>query len=119
MLQQVRAFLEQHAESRFTSTERSEIDEKHAPRTAYRAGFRRPVSTVDGQAWEFFILPEIWRTEVCKGYNSVAVARLMQARGWLVGTAEKDRAPRARLDVGGQGRQWVHHITHEFLEADL
>lgn len=119
MLQQVRAFLEQHAESRFTSTERSEIDEKHAPRTAYRAGFRRPVSTVDGQAWEFFILPEIWRTEVCKGYNSVAVARLMQARGWLVGTAEKDRAPRARLDVDGQGRVWVHHITHEFLEADL
>lgn len=119
MLQQVRAFLEQHAESRFTSTERSEIDEKHAPRTAYRAGFRKPVSTVDGQAWEFYILPAIWRTEVCKGYDSVAVARLMQARGWLVGTAEKDRAPRARLDVDGQGRQWVHHITHEFLEADL
>ncbi len=119
MLQQVRAFLEQHAESRFTSTDRSEIDEKHAPRTAYRAGFRRPVSTVDGQAWEFFILPSVWRDDVCKGYNSVAVARLMHERGWLVGTAEKNRAPRARLDVAGQGRVWVHHITHEFLEAEI
>lgn len=119
MLQQVRAFLEQHAESRFTSTERSEIDEKHAPRTAYRAGFRRPVSTTTGQAWEFYILPAAWRTEVCKGYDSVAVARLMHARGWLIGKAEKDRAPRARIDIDGQGRQWVHHITHEFLEADL
>lgn len=119
MLQQVRAFLEQHAESRFTSTERSEIDEKHAPRTAYRAGFRRPVSTTTGQAWEYLVLPSVWRTDVCKGFDSVAVARLMHARGWLIGTAEKDRAPRARIDIDGQGRQWVHHITHEFLEADL
>jgi uncharacterized protein (DUF927 family) len=118
-LRQVRAFLNTHAESRFTSTERSEIDEKHAPRTAYRAGFRRPVSTVDGQAWEFFILPDVWRDEVCKGFNSVAVARLMHSRGWLIGTEEKGRAPRSRLTVDGQGRPWVHHITHEFLEADL
>lgn len=118
-LRQVRAFLNTHAESRFTSTERSEIDEKHAPRTAYRAGFRRPVSTVDGQAWEFFILPDVWRDEVCKGFNSVSVARLMHSRGWLIGKEEKGRAPRSRLTVDGQGRPWVHHITHEFLEADL
>ncbi|WP_396190229.1 DUF927 domain-containing protein [Flavobacterium sp.] len=119
MLQQVRGFLEQHAESRFTSTARSEIDEKHAPRTAYRAGFRRPISTATGQAWEYLVLPSVWRTDVCKGYDPVAVARLMKARGWMIGSAEKDRAPRVKIDVDGQGRQWVHHITHEFLEADL
>ncbi len=115
----MRAFLEQHAESRFTSTERSEIDEKHAPRTAYRAGFRKPVSTSIGQAWDFYVLPEAWRTEVCKGYNSVAVARLMQSRGWMIGSTEKDRAPRVKIDIDGQGRQSVHHITHEFLEAEI
>ena len=118
-LVQVQEFISKHAESRFTSTERSDLDDSRAPRTMNRAGFHKPVHTDTGEAWEYFIIPAVWRSEVCKGFDPLAVARLLQDRGWLIGSAEKDRIPRVRLEVKGQGRLSLIHISHEFLEAEL
>ena len=116
---QVQEFIAKHAEARFTSTERSDLDDSRAPRTMNRAGFHKPVHTETGEAWEYFIIPAVWRSEVCKGFDPLAVAHLMKERGWLIGSAEKDRIPRVRLEIKGQGRLSLIHISHEFLEAEL
>src|SRR5205807_1098442 len=69
-LAQVRAFIEAHGESRFTLLTPSASGAEPAPpdvaRTINRAGFRRRTGSGDTERWEYLILPETWRTEVCK-----------------------------------------------------
>ena len=57
-----------------------------------RAGFRRrDVVTEDARTgvktygpWEYLVLPEAWRREVCKGFDYKAIARALAAQGGLV-----------------------------------
>ena len=57
-----------------------------------RAGFRRrDVLTEDPRTgiktygpWEYLVLPEAWRREVCKGFDYKAIARALAAQGGLV-----------------------------------
>ena len=61
-------------------------------RVINRAGFRRrDVLTEDERTgaktygpWEYFVLPEAWRREVCKGFDHKAIARALAAQGGLV-----------------------------------
>lgn len=98
MLNQVRAFLEAHGSSRFTSWHRATDD--HAPNTMYRAGFKRvvddhgkplsdPVGDISKDAYadgqiEYYVLPGVFKDEVCKGYDYKAVCRLLIELGHLV-----------------------------------
>ena len=72
---QIRGFL--HAnQHRF-----EELDGKGAGRVVInRAGFRRPL---DGGDVEYLITPEIFKTEVCKGYDTRAVIQELDSRGLL------------------------------------
>jgi putative DNA primase/helicase len=104
MLRQVRCFLELNGEGRFAWWHRAMDD--HTPKTLNRAGFRRllgqdgkPVrsdaehqreygermSTADGEQAqvEFIVLREVFRGEMCKGFDPEAVAKLLQRRGHL------------------------------------
>ena len=89
MLAQVRAFLEQHGESRFTPWHA----DVHAPRTLNRCGFRRPTEAGP----EFYVERESFRTEICKGFDPAAVARVLADHGALMtdGTTftRKERLP--------------------------
>jgi putative DNA primase/helicase len=91
-LAQVRQFIETHGESRFTAIglggepqnswppgESPEASENRI--TFNRVGFRRKDSNGN---WEYLILPEAWKGEVCKGvdYKGAAVA-LLEA-GFLI-----------------------------------
>ena len=76
-LAQVRAFLEAHGSSRFEAA--WEIDPADpTTRVINRAGFRRrEVVTEDERTgaktygpWEYYVLPEAWRREVCKGLDA-------------------------------------------------
>ncbi|WP_341684942.1 DUF927 domain-containing protein [Limnohabitans sp.] len=104
MLRQVRAFLEAHGEGRFTWWHRAGDD--HSAKTLHRAGFRRMVSE-DGKpiktdadhqreygermhsadaetvSVEYFILPEVFKGEVCKGFDHAAVARVLLDKGCI------------------------------------
>jgi putative DNA primase/helicase len=80
MLAQVRQFFELHGDARFTDWERATDD--HAPKTLNRAGFRR-MDAATGEN-EFYVLPEVFRGEVCKGFDYRAVAKLMAGVGCLV-----------------------------------
>ncbi len=78
-----------------------------------RAGFRRETSDA---VWEYFVLPEAWKREVCKGFDHVALARAMIGRGWLrpgegANLAAKPRVPR-------HGTIRAYHVLPAFLEAE-
>jgi uncharacterized protein (DUF927 family) len=75
---QVRRFIELHGESRFTQWDSKDLDGGRT--TINRAGFRK---SMDGGGVEFYILPQVWRTEVCEGLDSQAVARFLADRGML------------------------------------
>lgn len=79
MFRAVQGFIGMHSEGRFTDMDRA--DDDRAPRTLAKAGWR--VKKRDADGWEYWILPECWRNEVCKGFDSTAVARVLVERGFL------------------------------------
>ena len=79
MLAAVREFLERHGESRFSQWSHTDADNK--PRTINRAGFRKYDEDSSGHV--FYILPEVFRTDVCAGFDPVAVARVLRDAGTL------------------------------------
>jgi putative DNA primase/helicase len=137
MLSQVRRFLELNGEGRFTWMHRAMDD--HAVKTLNRAGFRRllgedgkpiksdsdhmreygeRISAADGYSAqvEFLILPEVFRGEVCVGFDAEAVARLLRDRGHLAHEADrltiKHRLP-------GIGKAACYHIKPGIFADEL
>ena len=106
-LAQVRRFFELHGESRF-----SRFGEDRADRpTINRAGFRRD----DGSgATEFLVLPAVWRSEICAGFDAHALARELVACGVLVPDAS-DGKPQSRHRLPGLGVPRVYHVTAAVL----
>jgi putative DNA primase/helicase len=64
----VRLFIEQHGDARFAS-----VDEPDARPVANRAGYRKG----SGTEREWWVLPEVWRTEICAGHDPKFVARVL------------------------------------------
>jgi len=104
MIYQVRHFLELHGEARFTDIERTVVDDNHTPRTMNKAGFRE--KNVDGNL-EYYCYPEVFKAEICKGFDYRAVARLLIDRGFMKGDG-KNLQPKVNLP--GEGRKRVFHI---------
>ncbi len=119
-LAQVRAFLEAHGESRFTALMSSHDGSAAAApenaRTINRAGFRRRVDYADGERWEYLILPEQWRSEVCKGLNAKRTADLLDARGWLIGATPRNRS--MTVTIPGEGKRRVYCVSGAILGDD-
>lgn len=138
MLRQVRRFLEAHGEGRFTWWHRAADD--HSAKTLHRAGFRRmlnehgePIKTNgqhlgeygdkmaasagEGVSVEFFILPEVFRSEVCQGFDYAAVCRVLLEHGALVpGTG---RAFDCRVRLPGHGLANCYRIPPTLFELDI
>lgn len=70
-IRQVRLFIEQHGASRFQLGDEAVRD---------RAGFKR--TATDGST-EYGILPEVFRSEVTKGFDYKHVVRVLEERGYL------------------------------------
>ena len=137
MLRQVRGFLELHGEGRLTWWHRAADD--HNPKTLNRAGFRRlldmqgkPIKTdaahqreygermspADGEQTqvEYMLLREVFRNEVCKGFDPEAVAKLLQKRGHL--SHEADRLT-AKHRLPGMGLTACYHLKPSLFSDDL
>lgn len=137
MLRAVRRFLEMHGDGRFTPWHRAADD--HNPKTLQRAGVRRmlnaegePIKTNsqhgsefgdrmpsglgEGVSYEYFVLPEVFRTEVAAGFDSRTVARVLQEHGCLEsdkgGLTVKTRLP-------GMGPTHCYRITPKIFELDV
>ena len=130
MLMQVRGFLEMHGEARFSDWRRSVSKDTHANRVMNRAGWRRLVERENGRVveapdeggylgddvvTEYLILPQVFRAECCKGFNSRTVAKLLTARGYL--KPDKDRAD-IQIKPPGESKQRMFHILPTIFEME-
>jgi uncharacterized protein (DUF927 family) len=74
-IEQVRAFIESHGQSRF-----EDVDADELARTVHnRAGWRRK----SGSAAEWLCLPEVWKREICQGIDPKLAARVLAEAGML------------------------------------
>lgn len=78
LMRQVRQFFELHGESRFSPWDRA--TDSHAPRTSNRAGF---LKADDTGTLVYYVMLEIFRTELCKGFDYREAEKILIARGWL------------------------------------
>jgi len=138
MLRQVRRFLELHAEGRFAMWHRGSDD--HAPKTLQRAGVRRmlneagepvktnsqfgaefgdrmPAALGEAVSFEFFVMPETFRAEICQGFDYKTVARVLLDHGCL--DPDKGRAFDCKIKLPGIGSTWCYRITPAIFELDL
>ncbi len=138
MLRQVRRFLEAHGEGRFTWWHRAADD--HNAKTLHRAGFRRMVNSegkpikndvmhqreygermspmdAEGVSVEYFILPEVFRAEVCQGFDYQAVCRVLLDHGCLAPDSGRPFDCRARLP--GMGNAKCYRITPTIFDLDV
>jgi len=106
-LLQVRLFLEQHGEGRFSLA----WDVKNERPVSNRAGFRKAAET----GATYYVLPQVFRSEVCKGLDVRMVAKTMSRRGWLL--HERDRLT-TNVRIPGEGPLRVYVIAPDFLCAD-
>jgi putative DNA primase/helicase len=137
MLRAVRRFLEVHGAGRFSWWHRAASDRVAV--TVQRAGYRRmlnkdgepiktdsqhgteygdymPASRGDEVSVEYFILPEVFRSEVCNGFDYQAVARVLRDHECLL--ADKGRFDcSARLP--GLGPSKAYRIPPKIFELDL
>ncbi|MFI5364361.1 MAG: DUF927 domain-containing protein [Candidatus Binatia bacterium] len=114
-LAQVRQFFEVHAESRFSRWDgRGEIDADSGRPTINRAGFRR--SDGDGGS-EFFVFPQVFKSELCKGYDATALAKELVKRGLLVPDSDGKPQKRHHLPGSGKRKPRVYHFTSAILSG--
>ena len=78
---QVRTFLGVNGASRFEPLRPDGDEASTALRIINRAGFTR--KALDGQT-EYLVLADVFRGEVCKGFDFKAIARHLEQRGYLV-----------------------------------
>ena len=53
------------------------------PDTVNRAGFKRPVSEDNGASLEFYVLPEVFKRDMCKGFDYRDVVKVLKAHGFI------------------------------------
>ena len=107
-LAQIAQFFELHGESRFSSLD---IDSNPEVRTINRAGFLRHVD----YRVEYFVLPEAWRSDICKGIDPTYAARLCVKYGLIKPDSEGKPTSSHRLrDVT---RQRYYHFVKTAVPA--
>ena len=92
MLRQMRGWFGLHGDSRFKPWHRTDSDNK--PNTPMMAGWRKEIMGDERNATgelvsvpvsrEWFVMPDVFRTEACKGFTEKAALRLLSDRGHLV-----------------------------------
>lgn len=138
MLRAVRRFFESHGEGRFTWWHRGADD--HNAKTLHRAGYRRlmdksgkPVKNdaqhqreygdrmtpADGEgvSTEYFVFAEVFRAEVCQGFDYQAVCRVLLEHGCLI--PEPGRPFDCKPRLPGMGNARCYHIAPALFELDL
>lgn len=100
ILEQVTFFIEQHGASRF-----QDVDNPAAT-CINRVGFRR---NVEGGT-EFYILPESFKAEVCKGCSHKRAAAVLLDKGLLLPGDSRSYTRKPSFDLPGFGRKRCYTI---------
>jgi putative DNA primase/helicase len=102
-VQQVLSFIAQHGSSRFQSATDTFL------RIPNRAGFKR--DNQEGET-EYWILPEVFEGEICRGFRAVSVAKELERLGHLRRGAEKKYLAR-KESLPELGRRRVYVVVYE------
>lgn len=108
ILSQVRAFFESHGASRFDN-----IRTPNNERINHRAGF---YTTADNGDRVYMILSEVFKKEVCQGFDPKVVARVLVDSGWL--DAGKDGRATQKIRVRGIGIPRLYVFTSCIWEGE-
>lgn len=107
-LEQVQAWFQVHAPSRCSVWhEMPTLDQ-----TINRAGFRK---STNNEGHEHYILPAVFKTEICTGMDWRQVADWLIDRGWLIPTKDADgkiTAPTRAERLPGLGNTRVFRFAH-------
>jgi len=120
---QVRAFLEKHGASRFEPL--MSRNGQNAPsnmppvipfalepsRIINQAGFREGD---DDGLWTYYVTAEIWRREVCAGFDPGTIAKVLIDRGTMLRDAGRNTKT---IRVPGRGTLRVYAIAPHFLNS--
>lgn len=138
MLRQVRNYLEVNGEGRFAMWHRGADD--HAPKTLMRAGVRRmlnangepiktnsqhevefgahmPSAIGEGVSYEYFVMVEVFKNEVCRDFDPQAVCRVLLEHKCLV-TDEPDRYT-VKTRLPGIGPSRCYRIPPAIFELEV
>ena len=74
ILEQVKYFFEQHAESRFY-----DLTKGNDQKIINMAGYKDKIL----DEWEYYILPTVFKNDVCQGLNINLAKRVLTKKGWL------------------------------------
>jgi|GEM_PF-1858266 len=114
VVEQVRKYLEQHGESRFTLMGTLGLANDSMVKTINRAGFRE--STNDDRT-EYFVLPEVFKSEICAGLNPTYVSKVLADRGFLA--VGKDGKPQVAKRLPSMGIKRVYRILPSIMGDDI
>lgn len=103
VVEQIHLFFEKNAASRFVN-----IDDMEA-KVVDGAGYRQR----DGQGWKFYVYPNVYRKEVCKGFDPKYVTKVCLARGLIVQGNKGEACPTWRAP--GEGSKRFYHFTKAVL----
>ncbi|MES2935293.1 MAG: DUF927 domain-containing protein [Pseudomonadota bacterium] len=119
ILRQVSGFFQAHGEARFVWWHRAMDD--HKPNTINRAGFKRMLTSggtainsnadhhkefgdrvhptdAEESETEYFVLPEVFKSEICKGFNPKTVTQLLIKYDLLTIEGKGDKASATRKE---------------------
>jgi putative DNA primase/helicase len=105
-LGQIRRFFENHGSARFSDWEFPESVVHN------RAGFRRKAPD---DAFEYYVLPETFRNEICTGLDVPYVTSLLIERGIL---KHGGNSATVNTRLPGLGQQRCYHITAKVMEVE-
>jgi uncharacterized protein (DUF927 family) len=109
LLAQVRAFMEAHGPSRF-----EDATAYNEQRIINRAGFFR--EGADGTR-EYLVLPEAFKSELCKGRDWKAAEKLLVSKGWIAPGGDGRPTQKPRLPgIGTAARVYV--LTNKVWECE-
>ena len=77
-----------------------------------RAGFKK----LEAELWEYYVLPEAWRSELCKGFDATTIANAMIAANWMTKGDGKHLACKTRIT--GHGTTRVFRVLSGFMAGD-
>lgn len=103
-LAQIKAFFESHGASRFEDSQAT-IEQ----RVISRAGF---IHTNQDKEREFWVLPEVFKKEICQGRDVKAIEKLLIAKRWIIPGGDDRPTQKRRIAALGNTTR-VYHFTPE------
>jgi uncharacterized protein (DUF927 family) len=117
--EQVRIFIEQHGEDRFTpwqEYEQTADDQRRDPQRTYdRVGFRR--ENDETGVVEYYFLPESFRKVVCQGVDHKVAIAALDSRGWLV--RDSDGRPTRKERLPGMAPTRCYRVVPKEVVEDI